>query len=164
MDIIKNLQNPKAHVHGDYQTRLEALDVNYLDLNAWIHFEDRFSIEHFSELSGETLVQVVYFLCVMNSQAGIASPYGTKITLMNREKLLSLYSKYGNQRQQALKERVFESVCVWMQQNQYISELECQRLLAYSSVDLSSAISLDEMNHTLLKNEIGRYVETRWGK
>ncbi len=162
--IIRNLQNPKDHVIGRYKENLRDHLIDSYDINAWVTFEDRFSIENHTNLDGSILYEVASLLAVINCQAGIASPLLSRIGFISRKKILSLYSKYVDQRTITINKNSLKTSASWLYRERYISELEFQRLVCYDFDATQYNKKLSDFNHQLLKNEISRYVETGWRK
>ncbi len=153
--IIRNLQNPKEHVVGKYKENLRDHLIDSYDLNAWVTFEDRFSITNHTCLDGAILYEITSLLTVINGQAGIASPFINKINFISRKKVLSLYSKYVEQRERPISKHAFKTVASWLFRENYISELEFQRLVCYDFDVSQYGKKLSDFNHKLLKRKTG---------
>lgn len=163
LDLIQIIQNPSSHLVVKYQPRLLEIKVDYKNIQRWIAFENQFSVENISGLTGRNLHQLVCLLCVMNLQAGVATRFMDKVGDIPRNKLLSLYYKYESIRKKILNKNVFEIMATWLYENSFISELELVRLLGYKQ-RAKDIPSVDDINHKLMEKEIPKYVEAYWSK
>ncbi len=163
LDLIHIIQNPSNHLVVKYQPRLLEIKVDYKNIQRWIAFENQFSVENISGLTGKNLHRLVCLLCVMNLQAGVATRFMDKVGDIPRNKLLSLYYKYESIRKKILNKNVFEIMATWLYQNSFISELELVRLLGYKE-RTKDIPQVDNINQKLMEKEIPKYVEAYWSK
>ncbi|MGL4735124.1 MAG: hypothetical protein ACRCWB_08590 [Enterovibrio sp.] len=164
MDEIKNLnlinvlQNPSQHYIGDRLHLISNCGVNADNEEQWIAFENKFSVDNFSGFTGKQLFEIVSVMTVVNMQAGIASSYAENLLILSKERLIQIYFKYFPERKVVYGKETRAIVCYWLHENNYISELELNRLLYYKQAKEYKNKPLDDFNHTLLKEDIAQYV------
>ncbi len=163
LELIQIIQNPSDNLVVKYQPRLLEIKVDYKNIQRWIAFENQFSVENISGLTGKHLHQLVCLLCVMNLQAGIATRFMDKVGDVPRKKLLSLYYKYEPMRKKILNKNIFEIMATWLYQNTFISELELVRLLGYKQ-RAKDIPPVDDINQKLMEKEMPKYVKAYWSK
>lgn len=163
LNVIQILQNPVDHIVVKYQSNLSADKVDFRNMDSWIAYENQFSIEYLSGLTGKDLYQLVCLLCILNLQAGVATRFMDKVKNIPRNKILSFYYKYEPIRKTIQNKNVYEVMSIWLYENKYISQLELMRLLGYKQT-VQDTPTVDSMNHQLMEKEIPKYVEAYWSK
>lgn len=162
LNFIRILQNPSKQVSGNCKDILDDFGVDYLNELQWIKFENKFSVECFSGLEGSVLEQVILILSVFNTQGGIASEYMNRIELMPRNEVLRLYYKYMPIREVSYVADVFSIVSSWLYDNNYISELELNRMLHYKLNNELNLSDLGDFNRIIIQEEMKKYVKESW--
>lgn len=159
--LIDFLQNPSKHFLGDLDKLYQSHRIGVETEDKWISFEDKYSIENYSGLTGKGVYELALALSVINMQAGVNSRYIDRLEKIPKDKLIRIYYRHLKERQNSYSKNVFSIVCHWMKNNSYISELELNRLLRYETVE-NFEEPLDDINHEILKNELMSYAENYW--
>ncbi len=162
-DLIRIIQNPENNLVAKYKPRLSEMKVDYRNIQHWIEFENQYSVNNISGLTGKNLHQMVSLLCILNLQAGVATRFMDKIEEIPRNKILSLYYRYESIREKLLNKSVFEVMSSWLYENSFIAELELARLRGYKQA-IKNIQSVDSINHKVMEKEIPKYVEAYWSK
>ena len=158
----KILQNPSQHVTDSCKLKMKGFNIDKSNEIQWIEFEDKFSVANFSGLEGLALKEFVNILSVMNTQGGLASNYMNEIKMVPRSEVMRAYYKYVPLRDLSYSSNTFDLVSNWLFQNEYISELEINRLLSYSLERVQEISPMSDFNRVLIQEEIASYVEEYW--
>ena len=158
----KILQNPSQQVSESCKLKMKGFDVDILNEIQWIEFENKFSVDNFSGLEGLVLKEFVNILSVMNTQGGLASHYMNEIKIVPRSEIMRMYYKYVPLRDLSYSSNTFSLVSNWLFHNEYISELEMNRLLSYSLERVQEISPMSDFNRILIQEEIANYVEEYW--